>query len=99
MRTVPKGNVNACEDFCLLVSTHILTATMDFLRMDVLDSEPSHEMLPPDVWMHDQQERQSLLYTLSSLVVSEFVDLDVFSKGNVMAQILPIRYTCMPVNY
>ena len=50
----PIDNANACEDFFdLVVITHILAAAMEFLGMESLEDEPNQDILPPDVWMHD----------------------------------------------
>ncbi len=72
VKSVPKDNVNACEDFfCLLVTSHILVVAMELLGMESLDDEPNQEIVQPDVWMCDREERQSVLHTISSLMVSE----------------------------
>ncbi len=40
---------NACDDFAkLIVSSHIITAAMEILKMETMDDEPSNPDLIPE---------------------------------------------------
>ena len=74
--TQPHKDVNAHEDFLvLIVECHILAAAMEVLTMDSLDDEPCTDILPPDVWMHEKEERREIFTQLlvsSSTLVSTY---------------------------
>lgn len=92
----PFKDVNAHEDFFLLiVDSHILAAAMEMLGMGSLDDEPCSEILPPDVWVHDKDERRKALYNVASVIVDSFVDLTVtFDKKRPSNQDKVHAYAC-----
>ena len=50
MGTKPKKNFDACDDFFMLVLTaHILSASMNFLGMATIDDDPNPDTIPPEV--------------------------------------------------
>ena len=76
--TKPHKDVNAHEDFLLLIlECHILAAAMEVLAMDSLDDEPCTEILPPDVWMHEKEERREILHSIAGVIVNSCVNLSV----------------------
>ena len=68
--TKPHKDVNAYEDFFLLILVcHILAAAMEVFAMDCLDDEPCTEILCPDVWMHEKEERREILHSIAGVIV------------------------------
>ena len=64
-----KDDFNACEDFFeLVVSGHVLVAVMNFLGMSSLDGMPSPELVSPDIWMLNDEERKSTLMDVATRV-------------------------------
>ena len=76
----PHKDVNAHEDFFMLViECHILAAAMEVLGMASLEDKPCAEILPSDVWLHQDDERREILHSVAS-VINSFVDLSIFCK-------------------
>lgn len=75
----PSKNVNACEDFFVLVVVcHILCAAMKILDMDTLDSFP---VGIESEWVFDtEDERRQKLHSIASEIVSKFTDFSTFSE-------------------
>lgn len=57
---------------------YILGAAMEILGMENLEDDPSQQILPPDVWLHDKCERRDILLSVAGVVVNEYVDLSMF---------------------
>ena len=53
----------------------LFAAAMEVLGMGSLDDEQCAEVLPPDVWMHDKEERREILCSVASVIVDSYVDL------------------------
>ncbi len=73
----PLDNYNACDFyFVLIVKCHILTAAMDMLGMENINSVPSKYITDPEnVWMLTTEERKTLLLTISTNIFDLFVDI------------------------
>ena len=80
-------DMNAHEDFFnAIVTSHILAAAMEFLGMECLDSEPHHDIVPSTVWMEDLEERKSILSTLCTLLVHEFVEIHISQASSLSTE-------------
>ena len=72
--SVPKKDVNANEDFFLLVvQCHIVGAAMKLFNIETVDSIPDYA---ENEWnLGTKEERQSKLLSLAYSIVDSFVDL------------------------
>lgn len=77
----PKNDFNACEDFfVLIISCHIIAATLSLLKMTSLNDTPSADVIPnpQNLWMQSADHRKAVLDKICQQVVDSFVD---FSFG------------------
>ena len=75
----PKKDVNAHEDFLQQVlESHVLAAAMEYLGMESVDDEPNEEIVPPTLWMLDNEERYKILLSVCSVIVDDFTDIRTF---------------------
>ena len=73
----PTKDVNASEDyFLLIVSCHLICAAMTNFDINSLDSFPEGI---EDWILENKEERRKKLYSLTSEIISKFVDLSCFS--------------------
>ena len=76
--TACKSDFNAYDDFCqLVVSGHIISATMELLEMSSLNDTPSSNIVPQGTWMMSDAERKSIVMDIAHLIVDRFVDISV----------------------
>ena len=74
----PLDNFNACDDFfVLVVKCHILTAAMEMLEMEDVNSVPSKIYVadPENLWMLTAEERKKLLLTVSMDIFDNYMDI------------------------
>lgn len=72
----PMQKFNECEDFFkLIVSTHVLVATMNCFKMTSLDSVPTIPDFdqPDQLWMETAEKRQDVLHSICAEVVDKFI--------------------------
>ncbi len=72
----PVKAFNACDDFLKLVVTcHILTASMEVLGMKSLGDTPSEVAMsnPQNVWMETKTHRKAVLQGVCDKIVDEFL--------------------------
>lgn len=71
-----KDGFSACEDFLtLIVTCHILCATLELFNMDDLNSEPCTELIPTNIKHKDKESKQQILYKVADSIVAKTVDL------------------------
>ena len=76
VRKDPTDNVNACEDFFLIVTEgHILAATMQVFGMTSLDCKPCNTYFPEGSSELDPLQRREVLLQAVNKVVTKFVDV------------------------
>ncbi len=92
----PFKDVNAHKDFfTMIVECHLLAAAMEVLGLGSFDDEPCAEVLPPDVWMHDNEERREILCSVASVIVDSCVDLStIFQEKKPSEQDKVHAYAC-----
>lgn len=72
----PKKDFNAHDSFFNLVITcHILAATMEVLGMDALDDKPCELLVPENVHTLPKSERSTILSHVCDVVVHSYIDL------------------------
>ena len=73
----PSKNVNASEDFFLMVvHSHIIAAAMHELSMDSVDENPTAMGLTNELWVsEDSDKRKQILEFLCESIVNKYVDL------------------------
>ena len=75
--TKPSNDFNSCDDFfVLVVSCHIIAATLAMLKMKSMNDTPSEDVLPNalNIWMQSSDERKAILNQVSKQVVDSFID-------------------------
>ena len=77
MTTKPKNNFNTCDDFFqLVITSFIVTATMELLGMTSLTSSPSSEFFDPDTVMtKSRDEKRQILEGVCNKVVKKFTQI------------------------
>ena len=78
----PKNDYNACDDFfTLIISSHVIAATLSMLKMNSMNDTPSADVLPNSehLWMQPDESRKAALDKICQQVVDSFVD---FSFGH-----------------
>ena len=96
----PKKDVNACEDFfVLVVTTHVLAAAMKLLQMDSLEAVLSSSLVPSDLWLQTS-ERQSGLRSVCRAVVDKFINFSfLLSPGKAIKQTDKVfTYACQTLS-
>ena len=90
--TKPKKNMNACEDFLLLIlRSYITAAGMEVLGLKEVDAWPSS--IPKDVWLDDKDKRQKFMNTILSSIVDNFVDVKYNTSHTISASDQVLTYT------
>lgn len=70
----PSKDVNACEDFFVLVVTaHILVAAMDILGMNAMNDIPDETLIPPTTT--SKEEKAAVIQSVGKVLIQEYVDL------------------------
>ena len=62
--TKPSNDFNSCHDFfVLVVSCHIIAATLAMLKMKSMNDTPSEDVLPNalNIWIQSSDERKAIL--------------------------------------
>ena len=80
----PKTDFNACDDFFVLViSCHIIAATLAMLKMESVDDTPSADAIhnPHSLWMESAELRKSVVERICQAVVNSYVDIS-FTSSN-----------------
>ncbi len=75
-----KKDLNAHEDFLeVIVETYVVTAVMEYLRMDSISDVPSKEVIPrsDEMWMEDDSKRKCLLMNVARNVAYQHIDLSM----------------------
>ena len=54
---------------------------MKLFKMDGLDGTPHQDIVLPDIWIHDFDERKLILDKMCQLVVDNFVNQTIRYKG------------------
>jgi len=81
VKTKPKDDYNACDDFFMLVlNAHILTAAMEFLGMGSLEDNPNPAIIPDGVHGFNKDLRKEILMNAMSLIVNSYVDLSAMDE-------------------
>lgn len=74
--TSPKKKFDACHDFFMLVlSAHIIVASMEILGMQNVADTPSEILIPPDILDKSKDERREVLDHVVEVVINTFVDI------------------------
>ena len=84
MKKSCKDAVDPCEDFLeTVVTAYILEAIMGVLGMSTMEDEPCHwsELFPQDITI-DESSCSSFIMDIASLVVNQYVDLNVQFNQN-----------------
>lgn len=81
----PTKDFNACEDFLLIVvSAHIIAATMKALRMKSMDEMPTANtaigVKPEDVWTLEEEKWKKVLDAVCGDVVKQYVDFSFLQE-------------------
>lgn len=80
----PKKDVNASEDFFLLVVTsHVLAAAVELLQMESLSATPQSTIITTDYWCQSLDIRKSALMSVCTALVKKFVNFEFFPKSAV----------------
>ena len=67
-----KKDMNACEDFFILIwRSYVTTAAMKVLGISSKDEWPSY--IPKDVWLQDKDKRQKGMDLILSKIIDDFV--------------------------
>ena len=72
-----KNEFNACDDFfVLIVSCHVIAATLKMLKMEEVNDTPSQDVIPnaENVWMQPSDQRKGVLDEICHQLVDWFVD-------------------------
>ena len=80
----PKTDYNACDDFFILViSCHIVAATLAMLRMESVNDTPSADAIhnPHNLWIESAELRKSVMERICQEVVNCYVDI-FFTSSN-----------------
>ena len=76
----PGKDVNACEDFLLLVvKCYVICAALNVFNMDTIESFP--ENVENEWNLESKDERRCKLYSLAEEIVAQFVDLSAVSDS------------------
>ena len=71
-----KSNVNAWEDFLIVVTKgHIVAAVLDHLGMTSVNDLPNPSIINANVWMENDSYRREKLLEIASYVIEKHVDL------------------------
>lgn len=77
--TKPKKNLNACEDFLiLLLRAYVTYAAMDVLQMENVDDAPN--TLAEDLWLKSNEYRRKVLDSILTTIIDKFVDVKYNSE-------------------
>lgn len=73
------ADFNAADDFFkIIVSSHIVTAAMELLHMSSIDDQPIHDcfqLSEDDLKDQSAEQRYDAIYSVSSEIVKQYVDL------------------------
>ena len=74
--SAPKDNVDACDDFLILVVTcHFLTVVMNKLGIECLDDMPTKAVFTQMSWMMSNDDQRSAIYCFCQDIIKECVHL------------------------
>ena len=82
MSKSPRKNFNASDDFIkLIITSYIMTAAMEYLKMDSLTDSPSEEVIhsPSEIWTLPLEERKALLMKICGDIVESFISFEYHS--------------------
>ena len=69
-------NTDACQDFFMLVlSAHILVASMEVLGMQAVTDIPSETLIPSDVLEKNKEEKTQVLRHVVSIMIDTYVNI------------------------
>ena len=72
----PKKKFDACHDFFMLVlSAHIIVASMEILGMESITDTPSEILIPPDILEKSNDERKEVMDHVVGIIIDTFVDI------------------------
>ena len=81
----PGKNFNASDDFIkLIITSYIVTAAMEYLKMDSLTDSPSEEVIhsPSEIWTLPLEERKALLMKICGDIVESFISFEYHSADD-----------------
>ena len=80
----PSRDVNACEDYFILVVTcHVLCAAMKDLNLNMENLQQFPDGIEDEWNLQTKEDRRKKLYSVASLILKKFVDLSTFETTNV----------------
>ena len=80
-----KKNVHACEDFLtIVVQCHILVGALKYLNMNSLDD--CEKIDENEILKLNDKEKQAFLYSITSSIIDEYVDLSLFDEDETRGQ-------------
>lgn len=92
---------NSADDFLkIVVSSYIVTAAMEILKMNTVDDNPgSNDFIQEDDWLKDTDERYDALYALSSKIANTYVDLSMEGLNNGQEDDKVLEYSCLVLSW
>ena len=75
----PQKDFNACDDFFqLIITSHILAASLEFLKMESLIDTPSEDVISdsPNIWMNSAEDRVKILTEVCDGIIDKFISFD-----------------------